>query len=50
MTFDPICPDCGRACIDVTHHSDFSTYTHSIDRSGAVPSVDDYCIVEGGAE
>jgi len=47
MTDDDVCPDCGRPCVDVTHHSEFSTYTHSIDRSGALPAADDFCIIEG---
>jgi hypothetical protein len=47
MTDDDVCPDCGRPYVKMTHHSEMTTDAHSIDRSGALPEVDDFCIIEG---
>jgi len=40
-----VCPDCGRPYVKITHHSKMTIVAHNIDRSGALPEVDDFCII-----
>ena len=43
MTDDTVCPECGRTFVDTGGCDGMTTYIHSIDDSGQLASVDDYC-------
>jgi len=43
MTDDTVCPECGRTFVDTGGYDGMTTYIHSIDDSGQLASVDDYC-------